>query len=349
MTGRAAKRGILTEIGSGVTAWVNDGCDWGASNAALISGHRTSMLVDTMWDLPHTAAMLESLAPRIQAAPIGQLVNTHSDGDHWFGNSLVGAHKRVATRRAAQSMAKRGPREMRTFRRAIQLCRTLGGIPFGSFPAWRLAADYFEGMIGSYNFAVKNPALPNFVFSGAIKLQVGGRDVDLADLGPAHTGGDLAVLLREDRLLLAGDLVFSGVLPVLWDGSVRNWLRACDWMLAQPVDVVLPGHGPVGDLEAVEDIRRYWEFLGRAARYQYEKGREPATAARWIVIDSQYLKQRFSRWAGQERMVINLHSIYGKLMKRRIGPWGRLTALKEAALFADELARAGGIENLRIH
>jgi hypothetical protein len=55
--------GTVTEIGSGVAVWVNSGCGWGASNAALISGHRTSLLVDTLWDLPATAAMLDALAP----------------------------------------------------------------------------------------------------------------------------------------------------------------------------------------------------------------------------------------------------------------------------------------------
>jgi hypothetical protein len=136
---------------------------------------------------------------------------------------------------------------------------------------------------------------------------------------------------------------------VLWDGSARNWLRACDWMLAQAVDIVVPGHGPIGGLQAVEDIRRFWEYLLKAARHQFEKRRSPAAAARWIVTASDYHDQPFSRWAGQERIVIDLHAIYRRFMKKRrkMGTWDRLMALKDAAVVAAELERAGGIESLK--
>jgi cyclase len=341
--------GTITEVADGIAVWVNSGCGWGASNAALIAGHRSSLLVDTLWDLPSTAAMLDALAPRLLAAPVAQLVNTHSDGDHWFGNSLAGAQKRIATRAAARSMARHGPGQMRALGRAGHLFRALGSLPFGGLSNWRLAADYFDAMVRPWDFSLRKPLLPNFVFSGSLQLKLGNRDVRLVELGPAHTSGDLAVLLPDDRVLLAGDLVFAGVLPVLWDGSLNNWIRACDWLLDQRVDVVVPGHGPIGGLQAVEDIRRFWEYLNKAARYQFGNARPPAVAARWIVTAPDYHRQPFSAWAGQERIVIDLHSIYRRLMKRgrKMGVWDRLMALKDAAVFADELSRAGGIGNLK--
>ena len=39
-------------------------------------------LIDTLFDLPLTAAMLESMAGVTLAAPISTLVNTHANGDH---------------------------------------------------------------------------------------------------------------------------------------------------------------------------------------------------------------------------------------------------------------------------
>ncbi len=342
----SAATGTLIQIGSGVTAWVNAGCEWGASNAALIGGTHSSLLVDTMWDIPRTAEMLEALKPRLAGAPITQLVNTHADGDHWFGNSLVPAPKRVATRSAARAMARNGPGTMRALGWTSRAFRALGRLP--GFGEWRVAGDYFAEMVRPYDFTLGRPPLPNFTFSGAIQLDAG-RPVQLVELGPAHTRGDLAVLLPEDRILLAGDLVFSGVLPVLWDGSLRNWLRACDWMLSQRVDVVVPGHGPVGDLRSVEEVRAYWQYLATEAHHQYDKGREPALAARYIITSASYHEQPFCRWAGQERTVVNLHAIYRKLMKRRgrLSAWERLMVLKDAALFDAELKKAGGIDRLK--
>jgi cyclase len=303
-----------------------------------------------MWDLPHTAAMLEAFRPRLEKAPIDQLVNTHADGDHCFGNSLVNAGKRVATRAAARDMVRHGPSEMRALATAARAFKAVGTLPFGAFHNWRLAGDYFQAMIQPYDFSLPKPPLPNCTFREKFALDVGGRHVLLTELGPAHTKGDLAVLLPEDRVLFAGDLVFSGIHPVLWDGSVRNWLRACDWMLEQRVDVVVPGHGPLSDLRAVEAMRSYWQFLSTAAEVQLSKGRKAAMAARWIAVDEEYLRLPFSRWEGQERLVLNVHAIYRKLARRprRMGVWERLMALKDAAIFADELKRAGGIDRLRL-
>jgi cyclase len=340
---------MVHEIRPGVAAWVSGDRGWGASNAVLIGGARSSMLVDTQWDLPRTAAMLAAFAPRLANAPITQTVNTHADGDHWFGNQLVQARKRFATPRALETMRRRGPGEMRALTRAVRLFSSLGALPLPLCREWGIAGRYLADMVRPLDFSGIRPTLPNAVFTDHQTVDVSGRAVELVELGPAHTSGDLAVLLRDERLLLAGDMVFAGIMPVLWDGSLRNWIRGCEWMLNQKVDTVVPGHGPLGDLTAVEDMRRYWQFLWHAGRQQYEKTRTPAAAARWIAIDPAFHAEPFARWEGTERLVINLHAIYRRLMRRRrnTGVWEKLLALKEAALFADELERAGGIERLR--
>jgi glyoxylase-like metal-dependent hydrolase (beta-lactamase superfamily II) len=49
----------------------------------------------------------------------------------------------------------------------------------------------------------------------------------------------------EDRLLFAGDLIFSGRIPYVGNGDSRGWLQATNRMLALDPAVVVPGHGPV--------------------------------------------------------------------------------------------------------
>jgi cyclase len=340
---------MVHETGPGIAAWVSNHRVWGTINAVLIGGNRNSMLVDTQWDVPRTAAMLAAFAERLAAAPITQTVNTHADGDHWFGNQLVEARNRYSTIRALETMRRRGPGEMRALGRAARALSALGALPVPLCQEWGIAGRYLREMVRPLDFNGIVPTLPNAVFADRQTVDVSGREVELVELGPAHTSGDLAVLLREERVLLAGDLVFTGIMPVLWDGSLRNWIRACEWMLTQRVDTVVPGHGPLGDLSAVEDMRRYWQFLWNAGRQQFEKTRTPAAAARWIVVDPAFHQQPFAAWEGTERLVINLHAIYRRLMRRRrnMGAWEKLVALKEAALFADELERAGGIECLR--
>src|SRR5690554_1028704 len=83
--------GGLEEVGPGVHAWLQPNGGLGESNAALVVGDGASLLVDTLWDSRLTRRMLAAMAPLIESAPIGVLVNTHSDGDHWWGNGEVPA------------------------------------------------------------------------------------------------------------------------------------------------------------------------------------------------------------------------------------------------------------------
>jgi cyclase len=46
-------------------------------------------LVDTLYDLTLTRAMLEALAPVVERAPIDAALNTHANPDHCFGNSAA--------------------------------------------------------------------------------------------------------------------------------------------------------------------------------------------------------------------------------------------------------------------
>ena len=78
----------------------------GESNAGLLVGDGASLLVDTLWDVPLTRRMLAAMEPHLAGAPVETLVNTHSDGDHWWGNQLLAARRIVTSDAAAAVMAR---------------------------------------------------------------------------------------------------------------------------------------------------------------------------------------------------------------------------------------------------
>ena len=79
----------LYDLNHGLYAWMVPNGSWGESNAGLIVGDGESLLVDTLWDLKYTRAMLEAMRSLTDATPIKYLINTHADGDHFWGNELV--------------------------------------------------------------------------------------------------------------------------------------------------------------------------------------------------------------------------------------------------------------------
>src|SRR3954471_3245251 len=107
--------GGLVEVGDGVHAWLQPNGVLGESNAALVVGDRASLLVDTLWDPPLTRRMLTAMAPLTADAPIATLVNSHSDGDHWWGNQEVAGAEIIATDAAASVMREESPARMRRF------------------------------------------------------------------------------------------------------------------------------------------------------------------------------------------------------------------------------------------
>jgi len=331
--------GGLHPIGQGVTAWLTPNGGWGESNAGLVCGNGASLLVDTLWDLDQTEAMLAAFEPQTKSAPIGKLVNTHADGDHWFGNELVDSAEIIATRSAARQMKQHGPGRIKQLRAVIALYRLMGIVPWPRRGDWRTSADYLETMMQPFDFSGIKATPATTTFSSKLLLDIGGRDVLLLDVGPAHTAGDLIVHVPDAKVVFAGDVIFNGITPVLWDGSARNWIKACDRILELKAETVVPGHGPITDLAGVEMMRKYWHFLRTAVRRHFEKGRSAYVTASFIAQSDEFHSQPFGKWAGPERMVISVHCIYRRLLgrKRTLATGMRLKLLRQAAVLAREL------------
>ena len=96
----------LHGLGNGCYAYLQPDGSWGWSNAGLVVDGEQSLLVDTLFDLKLTREMLDTMRraePRA-AAKIGTLVNTHSNGDHCFGNELVTGAEIIASKACAEEM-----------------------------------------------------------------------------------------------------------------------------------------------------------------------------------------------------------------------------------------------------
>ena len=93
----------LQKIGSGSWAYLQPDGSWGWSNAGLIADSGETLLVDTLFDLKLTREMLDTMRRAEPAASrIGTLVNTHSNGDHCFGNELVAGAQIIASKACAE-------------------------------------------------------------------------------------------------------------------------------------------------------------------------------------------------------------------------------------------------------
>jgi cyclase len=255
----------LHEVADGVFAYLQPDGGWGWSNAGLLVGDGTSLLVDTLFDLRLTRRMLDAMAPHVRAAPIGTLVNTHANGDHCYGNELVVGAEIVASQAAAEEMAEVPP-------------AMLAALNADPGEVGRLFRSFF----GAFDFEGITPTLPTRTFEGRLEVEVGGRVAELIEVGPAHTRGDVLAYLPRERVVFTGDILFIGGTPIAWAGPLSNWIAACDLIGGMDVDVVVPGHGPVTDKSGVVTVRDELAFVEREATARHGAGLSAWDAAQEI-------------------------------------------------------------------
>ena len=301
----------MSEVAPGVHAWLQPNGLLGESNAGLVIGDGTSLLVDTLWDPHLTRRMLAAIAPLSAKAPIETLINTHSDGDHWWGNQELADVQIVATEAAAAVMGTQSPGELRRFGALARLMRLAGSLPIPYPRRGDIAtiAAYAGDALEPFAFDKVRLVTPARTFSGELDLDVGGRHVRLIEVGPAHTPGDLIVWVPDAKVAIAADILFIGVTPIMWAGPVENWIAALELLLELGAERFVPGHGPVCGPEDVRRLIDYWRWLDPSARGHLEAGRSVAETARTLVLGDELAEHGFADWLGPERALVSIRTI----------------------------------------
>ena len=308
----------LQGLTNGAYAWLAPRASWGWSNAGLIVDGEESLLVDTLYDLELTGQMLRAMrAAEPRAREIDTLVNTHANGDHCHGNELVSGARIIASSASAAEMSELPPEAMAAIMDAAAGMGSVG--------------EYFLHCFGQFNFGGIRHTPPNHTFDGQLDLLVGDKPVHLIEVGPAHTRGDILVHSPQDRTVFTGDILFIEGTPVMWQGPVANWIRACRLIEAMDVDHIVPGHGPITDKRGVAGVREYLEYVRDQARARYDAGMDAFEAARDIEL------REYSAWSDPERIAVNVDSLY-----REFADAGAATDVFELFTRMAQLAGYGG-------
>jgi glyoxylase-like metal-dependent hydrolase (beta-lactamase superfamily II) len=280
----------LHELGDGAWAWLQPDGGWGWSNAGLITNGDASLLVDTLFDLRLTADMLAGMrAASSAAATIDVVVNTHANGDHCFGNQLVRDADIITSAASAREMEE------------VPASRLAGMV--AAAPTLGRVGELVTAIFGSFEFDGIELVPPTTTFEGALELRVGDRHVQLLELGPAHTAGDVAVHLPDAGIVFTGDLVFNGGHPIVWAGPVQHWIDACERLLALDAAVVVPGHGPLSDRSCIEAEAGYLRWLLAEGTPRLIGGMTPLDAAKDMAGGP------YAGWGEGERLVVNLTAV----------------------------------------
>ncbi len=181
------------------------------------------------------AALLASIRA-ITPLPIRRVVVSHYHADHFYGlqafkavGADIWAHRKVLDYLASDA------------------------------PALRLA-ERRESLFPWVN-ELSRIVPPDVTVDRETRFEIGGMRFRLVPAGPAHTPEDLMMMVEDEGVLFAGDLVFAGRIPYVGDADSKAWLDALDRLSASPPSVIVTGHGPpsrdgMADLGMTRDYLR---------------------------------------------------------------------------------------------
>lgn len=206
------------------------------SNAGFVVTRAGVVVFDALGTVPLAEKMLGEIR-KVTAKPIRLVIVSHYHADHFYGLQVFkrqGAE--IWAHRNALGMTRTEAAQLRFEQRKQEL-----------FPWVNEGTRFVE---------------PDRYLIADTDFELGGVRFSIRHVGPAHSAEDLALLVKDDGVLYAGDLVFKGRVPFVGDADSGAWLASLDKLTAMKPRVLVPGHGsvsraPAKDLALTRDYLTY--------------------------------------------------------------------------------------------
>lgn len=193
------------------------------------------------------AKALHAAIQKVTPQPVKWVVNVNSQNHYWHGNGYFQALGATIV----------------AHKEANRLMREMGAGQLDSNKT--LLKEKAEGTVLAY---------PTETFDAKRELKLGKTTLQLLHFGPAHTPGDIAAWLPAQKIVFAGDIVFTErMLAIIPIGHTGGWVRAFDKLAALKPRMVIPGHGKPTDLKhAKKDTRDYLAFVRASVKKVLDGG-----------------------------------------------------------------------------
>lgn len=105
--------------------------------------------------------------------------------------------------------------------------------------------------------------LPDTTVEKSTTFTLGEKTFTLNFMGKAHSDGDLTMLVKPDKVLFSGDIIFRKRIPFVGNADSKKWLETLTQLETNGLTALIPGHGPATDKpdRVISLTRRYLAYL----------------------------------------------------------------------------------------
>ncbi|MBW1698820.1 MAG: MBL fold metallo-hydrolase [Deltaproteobacteria bacterium] len=240
---------------------ISPGC-----NVGIITTEKGTVIVDTPLLLSQAKAIRDELASQNQK-PVRFIIISHPHGDHIIGTDLFEQDVLIiGNRKAYEKMGKHDPSWVREW-----------------VKSWN-----WENQDEIEEMAAAHISVPEIIFASELTMELAGVEIQILPL-PGHMAEVVGVFVPKAGVLITGDALFNEHHPYMGEANVALWLESLEKMRALKPARIIPGHGPVCGLEAVDRQQRYMEkIIAIRESWNPEEGEKTINAHALSEIISYY-------------------------------------------------------------
>jgi glyoxylase-like metal-dependent hydrolase (beta-lactamase superfamily II) len=233
---RLTPRVYFVQGEAGMVSSSNNGYN---SNAGFVVTDDGVVVFDTLGTPPLGAELLRQIR-KITSQPVRRVIVSHYHSDHFYG---LQAFKDAGAEIWAHSLVR----------------------DYLATDAPRLRLEERRQSLEPWVDETTRVIPPDFYIDGETSFRMGGLTFRIFVVGPAHTPEDLMMLVEEEGVLFAGDLMVAGRIPFVADADSRGWLASIERLVALDPKILVGGHG-AASTDAARDLaltRDYLVYLRR--------------------------------------------------------------------------------------
>ncbi len=218
--------------------------------ATVIVGPDGAVVIDTL-PFPEETKQIREFALRRSPRGIRYVINTHHHADHIYGSYLFPEAELIAHRECRDILLKVG------------------------------AESLAQAKAQTSALAPVELRIPQLVFEVDLLLRLGEKTLHLMH-APGHSQDGVMVHIREDKVLVASDLVTP--VPIVARGDLDAMIKSLKQIKALSLENIIQGHGGVllrGEIEETVDSNiSYLRTIEKEVRKIADKGQPRSELAR---------------------------------------------------------------------